>query len=160
MRKINLNLSVVIFSFIALAISGQSCFQKKPDALTRDAIDESALPDSMLRDRHTAENSLDFEGKYTGILPCTDCEGIRTEIILNDNKTYHKSEVYLGKSDTLTSEEGKWVIHGSIVRLRNQLNATQLYFAGENYIQQLDSTGKKITGEMAEHYILQKATGL
>lgn len=27
---------------------------------------------------HTAENSLDWNGKYTGTLPCADCEGIKT----------------------------------------------------------------------------------
>ena len=47
---------------------------------------------------HTAENSLDWHGKYTGTLPCADCSGIETAIQLNKNKTYEINETYLGKA--------------------------------------------------------------
>ncbi|MFX6794395.1 copper resistance protein NlpE N-terminal domain-containing protein, partial [Acinetobacter baumannii] len=45
---------------------------------------------------HTAENSLDWDGKYKGTLPCADCEGIKTELELKDDKTYELTETYLG----------------------------------------------------------------
>ena len=32
---------------------------------------------------HNSMNSLDWEGIYTGLLPCADCEGIQTVIKLN-----------------------------------------------------------------------------
>lgn len=154
MKRIKIISRLLIISILFLSM--QSCFQKKPDALSENDNNETSLFDTL----HTAENSLDFEGRYLGTLPCTDCDGVKTEIFVNENKTYKKSVSYMGKSDSLQTEEGKWTIKGSVLNLRNQLNAFQMYFVGENYLQQLDSAGKKIGGESAEKYILKKEISL
>src|SRR5690554_4349791 len=54
-------------------------------------------------DQHTAQNSLDWKGTYTGILPCADCEGIETKVVLRDS-TYTLSSMYLGKEESASLE--------------------------------------------------------
>jgi copper homeostasis protein (lipoprotein) len=150
MKRINAVL--LISGMYFLSLSTQSCFQKKPDALSEELISETDYTDT-LRD---SENLLNLKGQYQGTLPCSDCDGELTTITLNDNLTYHKTISYLGKPDTLQIEDGKWTINGSVLKMRNQLNAFQMYNVGENYLQKLDSNGKKISGEFAEMYILKK----
>ena len=38
---------------------------------------------------HSPKRTLDYQGYYKGVLPCADCEGIETELALND--TVHVS---------------------------------------------------------------------
>lgn len=48
------------------------------------------------------------EGTFAGILPCADCEGIKTELMLHADGTYMLSETYLGKKDKPFEGQGKW----------------------------------------------------
>ncbi len=55
-------------------------------------------------------------GKFTGVLPCADCEGIRTSLTLNvDSKnmaprTFELTEVYQGKSEMPMVRTGNWLL--------------------------------------------------
>lgn len=108
-------------------------------------------------DMHDAQNSLDIEGTYKGVLPCADCEGIETEIELKDS-TYLKKIKYLGKGDGKVDEEKgnfKW-LDGSTIELEGIEDTSNKYFVGENTLTHLDTEGNKVTGELADHYILKK----
>ena len=61
-------------------------------------------------DMHTSETALDWEGTYTGTLPCADCEGIKVTITLNKDQTFVSKDIYLGKEDGNTDSRGyfKW----------------------------------------------------
>ena len=59
---------------------------------------------NVISDEHNAQNSLDWSGIYTGVLPCADCEGIETTIILKSDNTYLKTEKYLGENEVFESE--------------------------------------------------------
>ncbi len=108
---------------------------------------------------HTAENSLDWNGTYKGVLPCADCEGIETELELNLDKTYELKEVYLGKGDGKPFEsKGKFTFNNtntSIIEL-DQSGDGRKYFVAEGYLKALDLEGKEITGELADKYELKK----
>lgn len=108
----------------------------------------------------TAETSLDWHGEYQGVFPCADCEGIKTELELNLDKTYELSEEYLGQGKGHeTTVKGKFVFdrtNPSIIIL-DQAADGRRFFVGENQIFTLDRTsGKKIEGPLAQHYILIK----
>jgi copper homeostasis protein (lipoprotein) len=45
---------------------------------------------------------------YSGILPCADCEGLQTNLMLKKNNEYEISYTYLGKSSTLQTKLGKF----------------------------------------------------
>lgn len=109
---------------------------------------------------HNSQNSLDWSGVYRGTMPCADCEGIQTEIRLMNDMTYQKSTKYLGKSDEISHESGKfeWNNEGSEITLIDPKNKSEnsMYKVGENRLIKLDIDGDEITGKLAEMYILTK----
>ncbi|NNP76849.1 copper resistance protein NlpE [Acinetobacter sp. Ac_3412] len=128
--------------------------EQTPPAPTTEASSE-VIADSA----HTAENSLDWNGTYTGVLPCADCEGIKTELKLNLDKTYEIKETYLGKGDGKAFEsKGSFAFDSkntSIIEL-DKAGDNRKYFVAEGYLKALDIEGKEITGELADKYELKK----
>lgn len=114
---------------------------------------------AVMQNEHTSQNSLDWNGLYKGVLPCADCEGIETNIILNADYTYLIQTKYLGKGETKPIEKTgsfTWNAEGNTVLFSGVENAPNQYFVAENKIIQLDMAGKKIEGKLAENYILTK----
>lgn len=109
-----------------------------------------------VHDMHNSEGSLDWDGRYTGVLPCADCEGIETIIYLSKDKTYAKRQTYLGKGADPIEESGEfaWSGDGRNITLSQD---NQIYKVGENTLIALDQSGKVITGDLAEKYRLSKA---
>lgn len=105
---------------------------------------------------HNAENSLDYEGAYNGELPTASGEGMKVTITLGKND-YTKEVLYIGKETTPTKTTGtyKWDENGTIITLEGEDKPNQ-YFVGENTLTQLDIEGNKITGDMADKYVLSK----
>jgi len=101
--------------------------------------------------------SVDWEGMYSGIIPCADCEGIFIVVILNENSTYEMTMSYLGKDFEVTSEGSfSWNEQGSIITLNKEEEGMKMFKVGENRIIMLDIHGNEITGELANNYILEK----
>jgi heat shock protein HslJ len=100
--------------------------------------------------------SLDWPGIYHGILPCADCEGIKTQLVLNENLTYRQKTSYLGKEENIFETKGTftWDKSGSKITLENIEN--QVYQVGENKLFHLDKSGNRITGDLANNYIMEK----
>lgn len=144
--------------FPALIITITSCASRQT---TQSASTETSGGTQTVVDGHTSQNSLDWWGTYTGIIPCADCEGIQTTVTLNRNLTFSTKTVYLGKYDNEFLTEGAftWNDAGNIVRFKNQGKNEEQYFVGENQLIQLDREGKRITGALAASYILTKQTG-
>lgn len=104
-----------------------------------------------------SETSLDWDGRYKGVVPCADCEGIETELVLNKDKTYAIKTSYLGKGPGINQTGNfSWNHAGSIITLEGFTDSPNQYFVGENRIIQLDLSGKKVTGAMADKYVLVK----
>ena len=99
--------------------------------------------------------SLDWNGTYRGILPCADCPGIKTQLVLNSDMTYKLKTSYLERG-TGIEEEGKfsWNKNGNIITLDGY--GHQKYLVGENRLFSLDGDGNKITGDLANRFILTK----
>lgn len=111
----------------------------------------------------TADNSqtsLDWEGVYSGILPCADCTGVQTVISLKKDLTFHISSKYIDKSEGAFEKNGKfaWSQDGSRIELLGVREGSMPihYLVGENQLIQLNMQGQRITGELAERYILKK----
>ncbi len=102
--------------------------------------------------------SLDWDGTYTGTIPCADCQGIETSLTLKKDKTYLLKTKYIGKSDIFKEKSGTftWNTEGSTIILQGITNAPNQYLVGENILFQLDMSGKRITGAMADLYTLRK----
>lgn len=107
---------------------------------------------------NNSQNALDWDGVYQGTIPCADCEGIATVIILNQNLSYMHKTKYLGKNDSIYENSGlfKWDASGSNITLTNTDNTSVQFKVVENQLFMLDQKGNRITGDLAEKYILKK----
>ncbi len=114
---------------------------------------------NLLQNEHNASNSLDWAGTYKGVLPCADCEGIETILSLMPDNTYELSSIYLGKETEAHTQTGAfdWDETGNVVLLSGITGGSNRYFVGENTLSHLDMDGNKISGNLAEHYVLHKA---
>lgn len=114
---------------------------------------------TQIADGHTSQNALDWQGVYKGVVPCADCEGIETTLVLNPDNTYVLQTLYLGKGDpTVREKTGSftWAADGLTITLSGIENAPTQYRVGENQITQLDMAGQMVTGDLAAKYVLAK----
>lgn len=124
----------------------------KTDSIAEVAVEAPTNSDN-------SQNSLDWSGTYKGVTPCADCEGIETEIILNNDLSYTIKTKYLVKGDArIFQETGSfvWDKTGGIISLKGLKGSPTQYKVGENRLIQLDMEGNVITGNLAEKYILTK----
>ncbi|MDR0560602.1 MAG: copper resistance protein NlpE [Prevotellaceae bacterium] len=117
---------------------------------------ESEVPEAVDA-AHNSRNSLDWNGVYTGTVPCADCPGINVMITLNLDETYQISYQYIDRDKTpiVVSGKFKWDKSGGSVTLDCK-DYPSRYMVGENMLFQLDMEGKMITGEHADKYVLTK----
>lgn len=105
-------------------------------------------------------NAVDWPGVYAGTLPCADCEGILTELKLNQDLTYSLSQTYQGRSEQPIKRSGKfsWNSEGTKITLDNAHTggSGNNFQVGENLLFQLDQQGNRITGDLASKYQLVK----
>jgi len=144
--------SFLLLSLFLLAGCGES--PKKKAAAVKGTTDSTVI----LSNQHNSANSIDWMGTYIGIVPCADCEGIETEITITKDLTFVMKTTYLGKGDQIFEEKGSftWNAAGTTILLQGLQNKPNHYFVGENKIWQLDLSGNRITGDLADKYILKK----
>jgi copper homeostasis protein (lipoprotein) len=104
---------------------------------------------------HNSRNSLDWPGRYHGITPCADCEGIETTVTLRVDGTFERQLDYLGRTDVPVTESGAftWDDAGASVTLGGADG--QRYQVGENVLFHLDRNGSRIEGDLAAQYRLE-----
>jgi len=107
-----------------------------------------------------ARTSLDWPGTYRAILPCPDCEGVRTIVTLMQDNTYRLEVTALGKNTPPAEYSGSfsWNKTGAGITLgglQDRAMPSQ-YLVGENMLTQLDLQGRRIEGSNAARYILRK----
>lgn len=143
MKPFHFPLSVLLFALAVLA-----CKTAPKSAISR--------PDS-------SRESLDWPGTYRGTTPCADCEGIETVLTLLPDRAYTLQRRYRGKETDFREARGTfdWSADGSKITLPGDDGA--LFLVGENRLFQLDRAGQRITGSLADRYVLTKdqaASGL
>lgn len=119
---------------------------------------EASAPADALPAGDTAETSLDWAGKYKGVFPCADCEGIKMELELKSDKTYKLTEEYLGKGKgNEFKTEGAFSFDAknpSVITL-DQAADKRKFFIGENFAEARDiETGEAIETQL--NYKLSK----
>jgi len=143
----------ILLNFLFLLFPGCNSPQSEQEE-TKSKPGVSTVPPDM----HTSQIALDYYGTYKGVFPCADCEGIETTILLKENEKYEIAEKYLWKSDSVFRESGKftWSDDGRIITLEGLENRSSQFQVGENKLFQLDMEGNRVTGPLAEKYILEK----
>ena len=151
--------SIIAISLASLVLAACSKTENKKVEEQTPATTETVSEATVADTAHTAENALDWNETYKDILPCADCEGIKTELELNSDKTYEIKETYLGKGDDKPFEsKGSFQFdskNSSIIEL-DKAGDSRKYFVAEGYLKALDLEGNEITGDLADKYQLKK----
>lgn len=144
--------NIVLTGAIALSLLLGNCANNQ-----RKTQSSKDSPTVETTDIHNSRNSLDYQGTYSGILPCTDCSGIKVELTLLPQDKYTLKYSYE------TENKEKNVSHSGVFTWNNTGNIITLdydtlnrYQVGENLLFALNEQGERITGEEAGRYILTK----
>jgi copper homeostasis protein (lipoprotein) len=98
---------------------------------------------------------------YSGVLPCSNCEGIQVTINLMGDYSYQELSNRLGKrgkkiGETI-DETGRWMLHGrDTVQLLDVTDGPSKYLKTDTSLIQLDAAGERMTGMLASQYELKK----
>lgn len=159
MKKIKI---LMVFAVATLSVYSCKKSEAKSNATGSETVDSTAAPTdsttmaAQLPSGDNSQTSLDWEGTYEATLPCADCSGIKTTLVLNKDNTYTMQQEYLDKK-TKTDDKGSftWSKDGSMITIEGKDGKHQ-YKVGENQLIQLDQEGKEITGALKDLYIFKK----
>ncbi len=115
--------------------------------------------ESTIPDHHSAQNSLDWQGSYSGNLPCADCDFISTELTLNEDQTYILTTEHVKGNQTVADTlRGKFNWDNNTVNLEGipQGERSSKFKVEEDQVRYLNLEGKPVTGELAQRYVLTK----
>jgi uncharacterized lipoprotein NlpE involved in copper resistance len=117
----------------------------------------SCLSNKMIDKDHNARNSLDWDGVYTGTIPSASGPGIDVRLRLNNDQSFELNYKYLDRTGSPVNWTGsfKWDDTGSIITL-DVIDAPPHYRVAQNKLTQLDMKGKRISGKLADNYVLNK----
>ena len=105
--------------------------------------------------------NLNFYGTYEGTLPAADCEGIKTTLTLNKDKTYILRSEYIGEGEKSATFESKGhynLINGNLIELSLTSSNEKSYYKilDGSKVMLSDKEGTVNQGVLAEYYILKK----
>jgi uncharacterized lipoprotein NlpE involved in copper resistance len=138
---------LVTAAFVAAFMAGCA---KRTTAAVETAVDAA----------HTARTSLAWDGEYTGHIPSASGPGIQVSLSLSTDETYTLVFWYEKAPDEVFTETGAfaWEADGNRIKPATDFFPNGL-LVGENALYMLDSGGGRITGALADEYILVKAAG-
>ncbi|MDH6250919.1 putative lipoprotein NlpE involved in copper resistance [Chryseobacterium sp. H1D6B] len=95
-------MKIIIYSFIALTFS--SCFKKNADANNNLS---NVQKHEILSPKKIGDSAVAVT--FSGVLPCADCEGIKTELKLFGDEAYEMTRTFVGDpgSSNNTIEKGR-----------------------------------------------------
>jgi uncharacterized membrane protein len=100
--------------------------------------------------------ALKATGIYYGYVPCADCEGIMTYLLLNPDLTYRLEETYYKKDDKVFLTNGSWKFDNGKIVLTEGDKIRQSYLAENGKLWQLDYEGNRISGNLGDKYVLNR----
>lgn len=140
-------LLIILTSVILIGCKKESTSNKERE---NDSISVSTEMDTV----HTTQNSIDWEGEYKGIIPCEDCDGVETSLVLNFDSTFILTKSYIGKGGPYESSGVfRWDESGRVIMLEFDDGSEAMYLTGEGTLSLLNDDGSPIEGE---DYVLRK----
>lgn len=134
-----------------------SCKTKKEKPITKNEEITEVTLHKTIPDTHNSKTSIDWVGTYEGILPCADCAGIKTTVILNKDESINVVSEYI-KGNTKLEDEGhfKWTADNNALYLDTKDKNRYFYRVGENKLIVLSQEGEEMNNSLADKYILIK----
>jgi len=148
-------MKILLITLLALLFCLFGCKQNNESISETNTGD--VLNEMEFSEHHNSRIAVDWAGTYSGTLPAADGPGIIVEITLDWDETFEVSYQYLSHPEDVFAFNGRfsWDDAGRTITLDTD-RIPNHYQVGENILFQLDLEGNRITGELAEMYILTK----
>ncbi|WP_455170086.1 META domain-containing protein [Aegicerativicinus sediminis] len=148
MKISRLKFSIYVFALVLVA----SCNKAKEEK-QEEAFEESTETTIPLGDN--SQVSLDWNGTYNGILPCSDCIGIQTELTIHNDGKYVYKQKYLGKDGNIASANGsiQWDNSGSYITL-NEVEGSPRFSVQEGQVVMVDGQDNGLEAQENGAYLL------
>ncbi len=120
---------------------------------------ESAVIESMdmpVADEHTSQNSLDWNGTYSGTLKGLDGETFSVDLSLELDGMYAIELEEENKSDIVKRNKFNWSKDGRTIELFDVNEIYNKFFVGEDILVQLNKNGELPATEERDLYQLNK----
>jgi uncharacterized membrane protein len=91
-------------------------------------------------------------GFYQGLLPCTNCQGIKHTLLLTDSGRFKLEEFILGKSTFPKKTEGRWSKQGDSLRLTANRELLITYYIKNDTLKLGHWEGNPIADSVAKNY--------
>lgn len=157
--KIRRTLALALLGTLAIT----ACKPQAPVEPAADVVPTPAVATPPAADATAAApapfDAKAFAGTFAGTLPCADCPGIDTRLVLAADGTYTITETYQERPVEPLKGDGTWTVEDGDQRLRldpNSKSSDDRLFAilSPDEIRQLDRDGKAI--ESALPYNLKR----
>lgn len=150
---------LVLFCILSCKDDKESSETFENTAKSESEVASEKIPDN--KDGHTSENSLDWDGTYSGVLPCEDCDGIDARLILRKDHTYQLVVRYLGipekeSQDFISEGEFSWENDGANIILEGEKVDFQKFKVGERFLMPLDKIGNVLKAVPGNNFKLLK----
>ncbi len=107
------------------------------------------------------DKSQEFRGVFYGFLPCNDCLGVKTTLSLKTNNNYLLVTQYTRESAREFFEKGKYTWDDEtrtvVLTPRGEGDKRNYVIEDENTLVQLNSDGSRVTGKLADRYLLRRS---
>jgi len=140
---------------LALAVAaGCSQSEEKPTSVNDDLTGSA----TGIADSHNSHNSLNWPGRYNGVFPCRDCDGVEITITLRSDGSFSRDLYHIGEPTPPRTESGQfnWHQDGRRISLILAEGDAQYFQVGENVLFAIDNEGNRIGGDDATWYRLDK----
>lgn len=136
-----------------------SCKTTEEDNEANDRMEEYA-ENPQQENEPATRMTLDWEGTYSGVLPCEECTGIETYITIGEDLSYELLQRRVETIDTESTENETngnftWNEEGTIITLPAMGGELKLQ-VGEFYLSPLDANGNEIPAEPGNNFRLLK----
>lgn len=100
----------------------------------------------------------EMTGTYSGMLPCGDCDGIKTSLSLKDDDTFILNREYLGSKAKNLQVAGNYEYDekSQMITLENSADGPSKFLMVNGDLWQLDKNSNRIEGDFANRYVLSK----
>jgi uncharacterized membrane protein len=117
----------------------------------------TALNQMNSGDEQVSQSIEDLPAVFSGVVPCADCPGIETVVVLTETG-FEELSHYQDRGNNLYRVDGTWTLTGDtlkLYRVEDELHMAYLY--SRDQIKQLDQDLQPITGELEENYALDRS---
>jgi uncharacterized membrane protein len=149
----------MLFLQCLIFISVCSCNNSAVTESTTTVQDTAGLINDSTPQQETftinAADSVLF-GFYQGLLPCTNCEGIRHTLLLKDSAKFILEEFTIGESTFPTRREGRWTHSGDSIQLLANQKLLATYLADKDTLRLKYLDGRPMADSAAQKHWLAR----